>query len=44
MQKILLRTWLLFSENKLDLNNIIYIQEFAIVKLKDCLQNLFNKI
>ncbi len=35
---------LLLSKNKELLNNILRVQEFAIVKLKNCLQNLLNKI
>ncbi len=46
MQEILLEILLLLllSKNRTISNNILYIQKFAIVKLKDCLQNLLNKI
>jgi hypothetical protein len=44
MQKILSKFLLLLSKNKLDFNNILRVQKFIIVKLKNCLQDLLNKI
>ncbi len=44
MQKILLETLLLLFEDRLDFNSILRVQKSAIVKLKNCSQNLLNKI
>jgi hypothetical protein len=44
MQKILLETLLLLSKDRLDSNNILRVQKSTIVKSKDCLQDLLNKI
>ncbi len=44
MQEILLEVSLLLSIDKKLVENIMRIQKLAIIKLKDCLQDLLNKI